>query len=488
MEGRSWHGIIEHVLNTSAEHMMWAPGDSIVVAVSGGPDSVALLHAMEEISRLHMPLRLICAHVHHGFRPEESDMEADLVRDMADKLNIPFEMARVDVPRYMKDTGKGPQEAARELRYRFLHETAARYGAHSIALAHHADDQAETVILHLLRGSGPGGLSGMRFVRCEKKVQLIRPLLRMYKTDLIRACEEMGFTYAIDSTNEQRKYRRNAIRLDVLPFLGQYNEQLVPSLNRMAEIMSAEDEHMDTEAHRAYEALVHNEGGCSAIKVSAFRELTVALQRRLIKLILNYLPSDSENVDFHKIEAVRRGMIQNHPTTWSLDLGGTTVAIREYDTASFFTRELRQAMTASAVYHHEIHSPQDSGFIRFPEARGAISWKRLADSSEFRIPKGPKEAVLDEGSLTFPLIIRTRAPGDTMQLMGLNGSKKVKDIFIDDKIPPSLRPFIPLVCDSSGAILWIPGIRRSSHAAVQANTSSVIYMSWHTEGGTVTGD
>ncbi|MFM9281726.1 tRNA lysidine(34) synthetase TilS [Paenibacillus jiagnxiensis] len=487
MEGRSWQGIIEHVLNTSAEHMMWAPGDSIVVAVSGGPDSVALLHAMEEISRLHLPLRLICAHVHHGFRPEESDREADLVRDLADKLNIPFEMARVDVPRYMEDTGKGPQEAARELRYRFLHETAARYGAQSIALAHHADDQAETVILHLLRGSGPGGLSGMRFVRREKKVQLIRPLLRMYKTDLIRACEEMRFTYAIDSTNEQRKYRRNAIRLDVLPFLGQYNEQLVPSLNRMAEIMSAEDEHMDTEAHRAYEALVHNEGGRSAIKVSPFRELTVALQRRLIKLILNYLPSDSENVDFHKIEAVRRGMIQNHPTTWSLDLGGTTVAIREYDTASFFTRA-EQTLTASAVYHHEIHGAPDSGFIRLPDARGVISWKRLADSSEFRIPMGPNEAMLDEGSLTFPLIIRTRAPGDTMHLMGLNGSKKVKDIFIDDKIPPSLRPFIPLVCDGSGAVLWIPGVRRSPHAAVQANTSSVIYMSWQPEGGTVTGD
>ncbi|MFB5763060.1 tRNA lysidine(34) synthetase TilS [Paenibacillus medicaginis] len=488
MEGRSWHSIIEHVLNTSAEHMMWAPGDSIVVAVSGGPDSVALLHAMEEISRLHMPLRLICAHVHHGFRPEESDREAGLVRDLADGLNIPFELAQVDVPRYMRDTGKGPQEAARELRYRFLHEIAVRYGANSIALAHHADDQAETVILHLLRGSGPGGLSGMRFVRREKKVQLIRPMLRMYKTDLIRACEEKRFPYAIDSSNEQRKYRRNAIRLDVLPFLGQYNEQLVPSLNRLAEIMSAEDEHMDTEAHLAYEALVHKEGGRSAIRVAAFRDLTVALQRRLIKLILNYLPSDSENVDFHKIEAVRQGMIQNHPTTWSLDLGGTTVAAREYDTASFFTRERKQTMTALAVFHYEIHGSQDSGFIRLPEARGVISWVRLTDSSEFRIPAGPYEAMLDEAFLTFPLTIRTRAPGDTMQLMGLNGRKKVKDIFIDDKIPPSLRSFIPLVCDGSGPVLWIPGVRRSSHAAVQANTSSVIYMSWQPEGGTVTGD
>ncbi|MDP4099196.1 tRNA lysidine(34) synthetase TilS [Paenibacillus sp. P96] len=488
MEGRSWYGIIEHMLNTSAEHVMWAPGDSIVVAVSGGPDSVALLYAMEEISRLHTPLRLICAHVHHGFRPEESDAEADLVRDLAARLSLPFEMARVDVPRYMEESGKGPQEAARELRYRFLHEIAARYEARSIALAHHADDQAETVMLHLLRGSGPGGLSGMRFVRREKKVQLIRPLLRMYKTDLVRACEEKRFPYAIDSTNDQRKYRRNAVRLDVLPFLGQYNEQLVSSLNRMAEILSAEDEHMDAEAHKTYEELVHREEGRSVIKVPAFRELTVALQRRLIKLILNYLPSDSENVDFHKIEAVRRGLIQHHPTTWNLDLGGTTAAVREYDTASFFTREREHPSMASAGYHHEIHCSLDSGFIRFPEAKGAISWKKLTDLSEIRIPAGPDVALLDEEHLTFPLIVRTRTPGDMMQLMGLNGSKKVKDIFIDDKIPPSLRPFIPLVCDGSGAVLWIPGIRRSSHAAVQADTSSVIYMSWHTDGGTVTGD
>lgn len=488
MEGRLWYSTVGHVLHTSAEHRMWAPGDSIVVAVSGGPDSVALLHVMEEISRLHLRLRLICAHVHHGFRPEESDEEAVLVRELAQKLNIPFEMARVDVPLYMKATGKGSQEAARELRYRFLHETAARYGAQTIALAHHADDQAETVMLHLLRGSGPGGLSGMRFVRREKNVQLIRPLLRMYKTDLIRVCEEQQFRYAVDSSNEQRKYRRNAIRLDVLPFLGQYNEQLVPSLNRLAEMMSAEDEHMDTEARRAYEALVHNEGGRFVIKVAAFGELTVALQRRLIKLILSYLPSDSENVDFHKVEAVRRGMIQYHPTTWHLDLGGTTIAMREYDTASFLRGEREQHGTASTGYHYEIQGVSDSGFIRLPASRGEIRWQRCTDSSAFCIPAGSNEVVLDESALIFPLIVRTRMPGDTMQLMGLNGSKKVKDIFIDDKIPPSLRSLIPLVCDGSGAVLWIPGVRRSIHAVLQANTSSVIYMSWDIEDRKVSSD
>lgn len=161
-------GVVQEVLALAREHSLWSPGDRIVVAVSGGPDSVALLHILHEISVVHMPLQLICAHVHHGFRPEESDAEAEEVRHMAWKLEVPFEMIRVDVPAYMRENGKGPQEAARELRYTFLHDTAAKWAAQQIAMAHHGDDQAETVLLHLLRGSGPTGLAGMRLTRKEK--------------------------------------------------------------------------------------------------------------------------------------------------------------------------------------------------------------------------------------------------------------------------------------------------------------------------------
>ncbi|WP_025683061.1 tRNA lysidine(34) synthetase TilS [Paenibacillus maysiensis] len=466
-------GVVQEVLALARDHSLWSPGDRIVVAVSGGPDSVALLHILHEISVVHMPLQLICAHVHHGFRPEESDAEAEEVRHMARKLEVPFEMIRVDVPAYMKESGKGPQEAARELRYAFLHDTAAKWAAQHIAMAHHGDDQAETVLLHLLRGSGPAGLAGMRLTRKEKNVQLIRPLLRMYKADLIEFCKFYNLSYVTDSTNLLSKYRRNAIRLDVLPFLGQYNEQLTPSLNRLAETMAEENDFMEASTLAVYEELVQLDNGRHMFSIASYRKLSVALQRRLIKLILNYLPSDSENLDFRKIETVRLRLLQKRPSTWSLDLGGGAVGVREYDQAVLFDRT--QGVMGEWCYGLDVLPI--SGELELPEAGGILRWQRTS-CSDGPNPSNEEEACFDADELALPLTIRSRLPGDTMYVMGLNGRKKVKDIFIDEKIPPSLRPIIPVVCDRSGAILWIPGVRRSVHAAVQKHTSSVIYMSW----------
>lgn len=167
MEALRWNMLVKNVLDAAEEHQLWVPGDRIVVAVSGGPDSVAFLHIMHEISKRHVPLELICAHVHHGFRTE-SDEEAEKMMELAQQLGITFEWTKADVPSYMELTGQGPQEAARNKRYAFLYEVASKYNATSIALAHHADDQAETVMLHLLRGTGLSGLSGMKFKRREK--------------------------------------------------------------------------------------------------------------------------------------------------------------------------------------------------------------------------------------------------------------------------------------------------------------------------------
>ncbi|WP_226002639.1 tRNA lysidine(34) synthetase TilS [Paenibacillus sp. BJ-4] len=466
-------GVVQEVLALARDHSLWSPGDCIVVAVSGGPDSVALLHILHEISVIHMPLQLICAHVHHGFRPEESDAEAEEVQRIARKLELPFEMIRVDVPVYMKESGKGPQEAARELRYSFLHDTAAKWGAQHIAMAHHGDDQAETVLLHLLRGSGPAGLAGMRLARTEKNVQLIRPLLRMYKADLIEFCRFYGLSYVTDSTNLTSKYRRNAIRMDVLPFLGQYNEQLTSSLNRLAETMAEENDFVEASTLSVYEELVRLDSGRYMFSIASYRKLPVALQRRLIKLILNYLPSDSENLDFRKIETVRLKLLQEQPSTWSLDLGGGAVGVREYDQAGLFDRT--RGFMSEWCYGLDV-LPM-SGELELPEAGGVLRWQRTSYSDGL-YPANEKEAWFDADELILPLTVRSRLPGDAMHVMGLNGRKKVKDIFIDGKIPPSLRSVIPVVCDHSGAILWIPGVRRSVHAAVQKHTSSVIYMSW----------
>lgn len=472
------NGLMESVLATAADQGLWSPGDTLVVAVSGGPDSVALLHVMHEISLRYQPLHLICAHVNHGFR-EESHGEAQMVRKLAAELAIPFELAKFDIPGFMKESGLGPQEAAREKRYRFLIDTAHRYGAQAVALAHHADDQAETVLMRMLRGSGLTGLSGMKWKRTEKKVELIRPFLRINKTALIGVCREEGYTYAEDASNQLTKYSRNAVRLEVLPFLEKYNGKVKQSLLQLAEIAGAEDEYMEEMALKSYEELVSRELGKSAYDRAAFAALPSALQRRLIKLILNYLSADSSSFDFPKIEAVRRGTLQEHPTTWSLHLGGGLICSRQYDTIVFSSKPVQQ----QAGYTYRLSFPFTP--VELTEI-GKIITMTVLERESFNVlgeDCAKMSAWFDSDELILPLTVRSRLPGDTIRVMGLNGSKKVKNIYIDDKIPASERDLIPLVCDGLGNIVWIPGVRRSMHAAVGRHTTSVLLLSMDSKSG-----
>ncbi|MCM3786510.1 tRNA lysidine(34) synthetase TilS [Neobacillus mesonae] len=469
MEGRNkLSNTALQVVETAEAYNLWRPGHRIVVAVSGGADSVALLHILHQISEHHTPLQLICAHVHHGFR-EESDQEAELVKEYAESLLIPFEMSRVNIPQYIEESGRNAQDASREKRYDFLHQIASKYNADSIAVAHHADDQAETVLLHLLRGSGPSGLTGMKIKRIQKNVELIRPCLRINKTDLVQLCEHHDLPYVVDSSNLSRKYRRNSIRLDVLPFLGQYNGQLTESLNRLAELMSVEDEYMEDNSQQLFTEMVRISKDNLTFKVTDFRDLHVALQRRLIKLILNYLPSNDDFVDFSRIETIRRGVVQTEPTTWSHDIGQGIVCMREYDTIIFST----QKSSVMEHYNYQLDFLDGDTQLDLTEIGKKL---RLSYLDEIRRPVSASEALFDANTFIWPLTIRSRLPGDTMKVMGLNGSKKVKDIFIDAKIPPSLRSRIPVICDGAGNIIWIPGVRRSIHSPVTEDSASIIRM------------
>ncbi|CAH0121535.1 MULTISPECIES: tRNA lysidine(34) synthetase TilS [unclassified Paenibacillus] len=481
-DSKGYH-ILQQVQRTAAEHRLWSRGDTIVVAVSGGPDSVALLHVLYDLSNAEgMRFRLVVAHVNHQFRGEESDAEARTVEQLALRLGLPCEMARIDVPAYIEESGMNAQAAAREKRYAFLHETAGRHGAGKIALAHHADDQAETMMMRILRGAGPAGLSGMPIRRIEKNVELIRPFLRIYKTDLIRYCEMNGISYVTDSSNASRKYARNQIRMDVLPFLGQYNQQISLVLNRMAEVIGPENEYLEQETQKLFEDQVVPAGNGYSFHRPGFAKVHVALQRRLIKLILNYLAISADGKDeiaeFSKIENLRFRILQPSPTTWSIDLADRIRCVREYDRIVFVREE--RMKDGRGEYDYTMPLCGEESTVSIPEHGSSIHSRiyraGLQDRDSLPRPANRYEAVFDADRVAFPLTVRNRRPGDRMKIIGLNGSKKVQDIFIDDKIAPSVRDSMPIVTDANGTILWIPGVRRSGEATVEAGTSRILYM------------
>jgi tRNA(Ile)-lysidine synthase len=269
------------------------------------------------------------------------------------------------------------------------------------------------------------------------------------------------------------EYRRNAVRLNLIPALEAYNPQVRQSLLQLSEIVQAEDEYMEAAAEKYFNELVLVEPGKCTMQRALFTGIPSALQRRLIKLILNYLSADSSSLDFSKIEAVRRGTLQDYPTVWSLNMGGSLICMRQYDTIVFSSKPPQQQL--SYTYRLSLTNPR----IEIKEI-GKVLMMSVLERENFTVlgeDSGKMLAWFDSGELVLPLTIRSRLPGDTIRVMGLNGSKKVKDIYIDDKIPSSERAAIPLVCDDLGNIVWIPGVRRSMHAAVGRHTASVLLLS-----------
>lgn len=470
--------LLNKVENVLRSECLAREGDRIVVAVSGGPDSMALLHVLFLLAE-RWRFELSVAHVNHGFRVAESEAEAETVAAYAAELGLPCDIGRFDLPAYVSQTGLNAQAAAREKRYAFLHETAERRGAGTIALAHHADDQAETVLMRILRGTGPSGLAGMAPVRTEKKVELIRPLIRIYKSEIERHCAVHHIPTCRDSSNAQRKYFRNAVRLDVLPFLREYNGKLPEALNRLADLMRAEDDWMENEAKASFAKLVtvrqaEGESECS-LGASRFAELHVALQRRLIKLILNYVFSEADLSDHVRIETIREAIVGERRRSIALDLHERLWLVREYDNVAF----VRERPIAER-FEYAITGPDQT--LRLPEAGIELECSLVADADVSepafsRRKNGERsEAYFDFDLLRFPLIVRSRKPGDRMEPFGLKGTKKVKDMFIDEKVTPAARQRIPLVLDAAERILWIPEMRRSAHAPVSGQTARILVL------------
>lgn len=457
--------LLSQMIGTITEEKLLEPGNTIVVAVSGGPDSMALLHALHFYADEY-GWKLIVAHIHHGFRGKESDEEAAFVEETVKGLGLPIETAFLDVPAYIKETSMNPQAAARELRYRYLHEVAEKYNADAIALAHHADDQAETVLMRIIRGTGPSGLSGIQTLRYEGKMKLVRPLLRSNKSEIIAYLEDNGFSYREDSSNAQRKYFRNRVRLDLIPLLQQYNGNFSESLVRLSDMMNAENDYMDAEVGKLFEREVSVQSGKTSFSGTWFTGLHVALQRRLIKLILSYLFPESDSFDYHRAEIVRSAIVQTRTSNLTLDLSQHVRFTKAYDYISFHTNKVPPSSYEYGVVEGE-------GALVIPEiGMRMVFYATSVGENRDKGVDSTIEASFDRDRLKYPLRVRSRKPGD--RIRGLNGSKKVKDIFIDHKIPPDERETIPLLVDAADEILWIPGVKRSKYATLTDETSACL--------------
>ena len=441
-------GFLSKIKGTLEKHQMVEPGDTVIVAASGGLDSMTLL---ESLHLLHKDsgIALVVAHLDHGLRGEESRKESLFVEEQARRYQLPFEagsLSRNDYPR-----ASSLQNQARILRYQFFDQVKSKWHAQRVALAHHRDDNVETILMRILRGTGPTGLRGIPPVR---KGGYIRPLIETARSEIEAFAREKGLLYLEDSSNRKTDYLRNRVRLELLPLLRKRFHVPVSAdtLIHMASILDVEDAYLDEVASTGLlTAIACEDGQEIVLKRSEVRSLPLAIRRRVLRMACKRLRGMQYGLPYIAVESVLDGLEGTTPhQVYSLP-GGICVYI-EYDCLRLRTGKLWEP-----VFFDVPHPIGESTFI--PEVGMRIHSALITvKAEEFRGPRYSNEVVLGLRAPSTEARIRNVQPGDRFYPLGVHHPKKLKDFFIDEKVPRSMRSHVPLV-EIGGEIAWVVGYR-----------------------------
>ena len=441
-------------------------GDWVIVGVSGGIDSMVLLHVLDAF-RQELDLSLVVAHVNHGLRPDESEREAELVQKESERLGLPFEYGQFDVKGFQKAAGLSLQDAGRRIRFRFFKNLLSKYHAQKIALGHNADDQVETILLRLMRGSGLKGLKGMLPVRDGR---VIRPLLEVWRREIESFATENRIPCLLDSSNLKKEYLRNRLRLVLIPLIErEYQTNFKAVVMRASTILREENDYLERGGEDAYQKIVREEKDSLSFGFSDYESLHKAVQKRVLQKMLDkiYDREVIEGGERWEISSIYR-RLQQPSTSFLVELPHGILVEKRYDRVSLGKGRVKVVLP----FEVELISPGRT----LIEEIGREVLIEETDSRDIRSgnQNDPRNiAFLDYGNLKFPLRMRNFRPGDRFQPMGITGTQKLKEFFIDHKIPRFERGRIPLLT-SEEMIVWVVGHRINERVKVTEKTEKVL--------------
>ncbi|MGP4042590.1 tRNA lysidine(34) synthetase TilS [Gracilibacillus sp. D59] len=431
-------------------HQLLYKDATVLVGVSGGADSLLLLHYLVSVQDLWR-LKVIAVSIDHGLRGKESAEDVQYVERICDNLGVPFIGKQVDVNRRKEIHKEGTQIAARILRYQVFEEVMEETGSDFLALAHHGDDQVETVLMRMVRQSNPAALTGIPVKRKFAKGHIIRPLLCLSKDEIYRYCREFHIVPREDPSNKSIAYTRNFFRLHVLPLLKQQDHQVHLHVQEMTERMTEDEEFLQAQSKSMLQEVVTCNKDTVFFNIDAFRVYPIALQRRAFHLILNYLYKEVPPDLSSQHEKDFFSLLGRDKSNVTLDFPKSLKVTKNY-------QELRFHFLSQVKKEWRVHQ-----FIKVPGVTSLPNGATLTatyasgaiheDSDTLHIPT--------ECESLFPLSTRVRIQGDRMKVRGLNGHKKVKDIFIDEKVPAYQRDSWPLIFGADGSLLWIVGLKKA---------------------------
>ncbi len=476
---------------------------TVVVGVSGGVDSMCLMHLLaREAAARDLSPHIV--HVHHGIRGADADADAAFVKERARALGLPVTVRRIDIPTLAREAKSSLEETARQWRYAILAEEAERLAARWVAVAHNADDQVETVLMHILRGTGLAGLRGMRpstwypllrlpLVPPERRPKqedlwLIRPLLYARRRDIVAWSEAEGISYRFDLSNLDTTYFRNRLRHEILPQLEQVNPQVRQALFITAELAAADFDLVHPLARTAWAAIFREEGGNGPaphhspptwvrFDLAGWRALPLALRRAILRDAIMYLNREVRDVGFAQVEAAR-AFLENRDmpagSEWHFTAG--LVVRREYTT--FLVGEQDAPAWHGPQVEEDIAIPTTGTFALgrgwraevevFPRERVGDAWRRNPD---------PYTAYFDADAVAWPLHMRPRREGDRIEPLGMPGKHPlVSEVMINRKVPRWARVRWPLLVDANDRVLWIVGVRQAEAGKITPDTQRVLIL------------
>ncbi|MEN6623759.1 MAG: tRNA lysidine(34) synthetase TilS [Smithella sp.] len=454
--------MVKKVINTIKKHRLLKQKDKVIIGLSGGPDSTALTVILAQI-RLAFNIQLIIAHFNHRLRSSESDRDEQEASRLAAQLNLPFiskKMNKTEVPK-----GISPEDFYRRERYQFFDEVAENYNANKIALGHNLQDQAETVLLHLLRGSGLDGLKGISPIRDGR---FIRPLLEVSRQEIISYLDEAGINYQQDSSNSSFLYLRNKIRLELLPYLKkEFNPNIDETLAQMAEIIREENLFIKQSVSNALKSsFIIRHDNKNLLNINYLNTLPRSIKRRLIKELLESFGFQKNGITFLHIDSIDQ-LLQKSESGKQISLPGGIEARREYENLIL---EKVSFNSKPVEYSYKVEIPSAT----YVAQRNLMLNLRLVekDKIDFSIKN---KSYLDVDKIQFPLVLRNRRAGDQFQPLGMTGTQKLKSFFINQKITQKKRNEIMLLEDRVG-ITWIENMHLSDRVKITPETKNVLEL------------
>lgn len=466
------------VEQTILRYRMIEKGDAVLAGVSGGPDSVALLYILMLLSS-RWNLRIGVAHLNHCLRGAEADADADFVTQLTTHLNVPCYQERTDVRQEYQAAHKtGIEDIARQIRYKFLDRVRHQHGYHKVALGHQSNDNAESVLMFLLRGSGLSGLSGIPPVRSG---YIVRPLIRVAREDIMAFLKRHNIPFRTDTSNRNTDFLRNRIRHETIPRIQTCNPKIIETLNRLSNIVRSENEWIQDITCSLYQkALTDVSDYRRTFSIPILQSYPEAALRRIFRMAIEKIRGDLKRISFSHIEATIQ-MTMRPLCSGILTLPDGIRIHREAAHLSIVQKQPpqkgrhRENDEVLQPLYYEIFRPvSEKMTIVAPEIGMTLQFTELSvDSEKPEVHSSETSVQMDANTLTFPLILRNIRPGDRFTPFGTAGHQKLKKYFIDHKIARSARRQCPVLL-SQDRIIWLVGHRICHEARITSTTRTIL--------------